>query len=88
MHIPDELARSRLPKNQGRLAVGLVSDDTVRHVNTSLLEPVCPVDVGGLVESSLQFNDHGDLLASLHSLDEERDDLRFLRCAIDRRLYR
>ncbi|MNM97035.1 hypothetical protein D3C81_1095310 [compost metagenome] len=51
------------PHDQQHLGVALVAHHAVDHVGAGGLEPLCPVDVGLLVEARQQLHHHRDFLA-------------------------
>ena len=66
----------------------LQSEHAIDDLRARLLEPLCPVDVGFLVEARHQLDDHGHFLAVLCRLDKRLHQHRVHAGAIDRLLDR
>ncbi len=62
--------------DEDQLAVGLQAQHAVGDVDADFFQARRPLDVGGLVEARLQFDDDGDLFALPRRLDQQVDDLR------------
>ena len=73
-------------QHERRLRVRLEADDAVDDVHAHFFEGTGPADVGLLVESSLELDDGGDLLAVLLRLDERLDDRAVEAGAVERLL--
>ena len=59
-----------LSHHQDHLAVGLQAHNAVGYMDAVLLQPARPADIGGLVETRLEFDHHGDLLAVARRVDQ------------------
>ena len=62
--------------HQGDLAVGLQAHQSVDHVTAGLFQLFRPDDVVLLIETGLQFYQHGNLFAVLCGLRQRGDDRR------------
>ena len=92
------------PHYQRHLGVRFVPDHAMDHVRAHFFQPLCPVDVGFLVEARHQLEDHGYRLAITRRLHQQfhhlrlrpsavyglfdRDYLRIVRCLFDKLEYR
>jgi hypothetical protein len=74
--------------DEQRLGVGLVADDAIHDVGADLLQLGRPADVGFLVETRHQFDDHGDFLAVLGGADQRFHQHRVGAGAVDGHLDR
>src|SRR5581483_6732200 len=74
------------PDDEAELAVGLVADQAVDHVDPGLLELAGPLDVVGFVETCLQLHQRGDLLAVARGFDQGADNGRVAAGAVKRLL--
>ena len=72
--------------HQHALGMGLQSDEAVHDVHAGALERLRPCDVGGLVEASLELDQHGNLHAPLGGADEASRDGAVAAGAVQRHL--
>ena len=72
--------------HQHALGVGLQADEAVHDVHAGTLERLGPCDVGGLVEASLELDQHGNLHAALGGADEAARDGTVAAGAVQRHL--
>ena len=56
--------------NQNTFGVSLETNDAIHHVHTSAFKSLCPRDIGGFIETSLQFNKHCNLYTTFGSTNE------------------
>ena len=77
-----------LTDDETELGVRLQIGEAVHHVDAMRLQPLGPQDVVPLVESRLQFNEDGDLLARFGCGDEQRNERRIRADAVQRHLDR
>ena len=66
------------------LAVDLVADETVHHMDAGFFQGPGPADVVGFVEAGLQLDDGGDLFAVGHRVHQRADDPAVTACAVER----
>ena len=59
------------PDDQQRFAMRLQSDDAVDDVRAGFFEAAGPLNVGGFIEASAQFDDGGDLFPRVGRFDQE-----------------
>ena len=77
-----------LPDDETELGVRLQIGEAVDDVDAVRLQPLGPQDVVPLVESRLQLDEHGDLLAGFGRGDEQRNERRIRADAVQRHLDR
>ena len=77
-----------LAHHQDHLAVRLEPHHAVGDVDAVFLELLGELDVGGFVETGLEFDHHGDLLAVARGVAEIADHLGIARGAVERHLDR
>ena len=87
MHISPQRA-ALTAHHHADLGMRLQFDEAIHHLNARPLQIARPFDVGGLVETGLQFHESRNRLASFRRADQRLDDGRILRCAIERLLDR
>ena len=76
------------PGNQHHLGVRLQAYHPVQHLCSDRLERLSPVDVGLFIKSRLEFNHHGDFLATANCLAKQVHQRRVAARAIDSLLDR
>ena len=54
--------------------MGLQSHQAVHHVDAGIFECACPLDIGLLVETGLEFDESDHLFARAGRLDQGVDD--------------
>ena len=74
--------------HQADLGVGLERDEAIDHLHAGAFQVARPFDVGGFVETGLEFDQRGDRLARLRRLDQGADDGAVVAGAIERLLDR
>ena len=72
--------------DEGGLGVHLQADEAVDDVDARRLQRLGPLDVGALVEASLELDQHRHLLAALGGADQRAHDRAVARGAVERHL--
>src|SRR5580704_5023637 len=77
-----------LAHDQDHFTVSLVTDHPVGDVDAKILKAVGELDIGGFVETRLEFDYDRNLLAVAGSVAQVADDFGVVRGAIKRHLQR
>src|SRR5436305_13637704 len=72
------------PYHEQRFAVRFQSHHAIDDMRARFLELPGPANIGGLIEAGAQFDQSGDLLAIIGSLDQSLNDRRITAGAIER----